>query len=76
MAQPHCPECKVTGLDNIVSSPSKEASKNGDAWFHISHCSLCGHVYGVFTKRITVLQTEAFTEYLGKVALLATGKDE
>ena len=76
MTQPHCPECKTAGLDNIVSSPSNETTKSGDAWFDVAYCKSCGHVYGVFTKRVTAMQTEAFKEYLGKIALIATGKDD
>lgn len=50
IAEPKCPECKVQGIKYIVSSDSVEASKSGDTWFNIAHCSECGHVYGVFAK--------------------------
>lgn len=50
MVEPKCPDCKVKGLEYIVSSDSNEESKGGDPWFNIVHCSECGHVYGVFNK--------------------------
>ncbi|MDH1697809.1 hypothetical protein N5I05_04480 [Acinetobacter johnsonii] len=50
IAEPKCPDCRVQGLQFIVSSESKQASKGGDAWFEVVHCSQCGHTYGVFAK--------------------------
>ncbi len=52
MAEPKCPSCGITGTTHIVSTPSEEKSKKGAPWFYISHCSACGHVYGVFTKHV------------------------
>lgn len=49
-AEPKCPDCKIQGREYVVSSDSVEASKGGDEWFNIAHCSKCGHVYGVFAK--------------------------
>ena len=49
-AEPVCPSCQLQGRRYIVSSESEEQSYLGDAWFHIAHCSECGHVYGIFTK--------------------------
>ena len=50
MVEPKCPECKIQGLEYIVSHDSVEESKGGDPWFNIVSCSGCGHVYGVFNK--------------------------
>jgi uncharacterized Zn finger protein len=52
MAEPKCPDCGATGVDKIVSTPSKESSRTNTAWFYVSHCDECGHVYGVFTKHV------------------------
>lgn len=43
-------------------------SKNGDPWFETIHCKECGHVFGVFTKRVTAVQTAEFKEFLVKLA--------
>lgn len=48
--EPKCPDCKIQGLQYIVSSKSDQHSNGGDAWFNIAHCNQCGHVYGVFAK--------------------------
>ena len=50
VAEPKCPDCKIQGLKYIVSSESTQASKGGDSWFEVVHCSGCGHTYGVFAK--------------------------
>lgn len=52
MAEPKCPECGAQGIDKIVSKESRQKNGVGDAWFDIVHCENCGHVYGVFAKRI------------------------
>ena len=52
MAKPKCPSCNVEGIEKIISQDSTEKNGAGDAWFHVVHCSDCGHVYGVFAKRI------------------------
>lgn len=57
MSDPKCPVCKIVGLNYIVSAPSDEESKGGDAWFNIAYCSECGHVYGVFAK---IIKTPTF----------------
>jgi len=49
-AEPKCPSCDVRGRRYIISSESEARSYIRDAWFHIAHCSECGHVYGIFTK--------------------------
>lgn len=50
MAEPKCPECKVEGLEHIVSEKSHKESRGGDAWFEVAYCEPCGHIYGVFPK--------------------------
>ena len=52
MADPKCPSCEAKGLNKIVSQESNEKNGAGDAWFYVVHCSECGHVYGVFAKRV------------------------
>ena len=52
MADPKCPDCGESGIEQIVSSPSKELSKERRPWFYVAHCDNCGHVYGIFTKHI------------------------
>ena len=52
MAKPTCPECAAEGIEHIVSEESTETSKGGDAWFNVAYCSSCGHIYGVFAKRV------------------------
>lgn len=52
MADPKCPDCGTSGIEKIVSMPSKERSKEQRAWFNVAHCSECGHVYGIFTKHV------------------------
>ncbi len=52
MADPKCPECAVSGIEHIVSSPSKEKSRENTAWFYVAHCDSCGYVYGIFTKHV------------------------
>jgi len=51
-AEPHCPECRIAGMDHIVSRESKERSRSKEAWFIVVHCSGCGHVYGVIAKHV------------------------
>jgi hypothetical protein len=53
VAQPKCPDCKIQGVEYIVSTDSEEQHGSGAAWFNIAHCSKCGHIYGVFTKHTT-----------------------
>ncbi len=52
MADPKCPACSASGIDKIVSTPSKEKSRENTPWFFVAHCDDCGHVYGVFTKHV------------------------
>ena len=52
MAEPKCPDCGATGIDNITSKPSKALSRERQAWFHVAYCDECGHVYGIFTKHV------------------------
>ena len=52
MADPKCPDCGETGIDKIVSTPSKELSKERRPWFYVAHCGNCGHIYGIFTKHV------------------------
>ena len=52
MAEPKCPDCGESGIDKIVSTPSKEQSREKTAWYYIAHCDNCGHVYGMFTKHV------------------------
>lgn len=52
MAEPKCPECGVTGIDQIVAADSSERSRDGKAWFNVAYCKACGHVYGIFAKHI------------------------
>ncbi|MCC6449822.1 MAG: transcriptional regulator [Candidatus Aureabacteria bacterium] len=51
-AAPKCPECGIQGIENIVSHDSAETSKGGDPWFNVASCGKCGHIYGVFAKRV------------------------
>lgn len=48
--EPKCPSCAVVGIDNIVSTPSKERSRSKQPWFYIVHCGRCGHVYDTIAK--------------------------
>ncbi|MGE7112311.1 transcriptional regulator [Lysinibacillus sp. NPDC047702] len=50
MAKPKCPECKIEGLEHIVSEDSTEESEDGQPWFNVAFCNNCGHVYGIFNK--------------------------
>lgn len=50
MADPKCPDCGESGIDNIVSTPSNEQSRERRPWFYVAHCDNCGHVYGIFAK--------------------------
>ena len=52
MADPKCPDCGETGIESVVSTPSKEQSRERRPWFYVAHCDNCGHVYGIFTKHI------------------------
>ena len=52
MAEPKCPDCGETGIEAIVSTPSKELSRERRPWFYVAHCGSCGHVYGIFTKHV------------------------
>jgi len=63
-ATPKCPSCAVQGLPYLVSSESEERSYIGDAWFHIAHCSACGHVYGIFTKEMRASRTPLFPSFV------------
>jgi hypothetical protein len=54
MAEPMCPECKAKGTSHITFCDSDAKYINqgdeGDGWFQIVYCDVCGHVYGVFAK--------------------------
>lgn len=50
MAEPKCPDCNATGIEKIVSKPSKEKSRENSPWFFVAFCDECGHVYGIFPK--------------------------
>lgn len=52
VAEPHCPECRISGMDYIVSRESRERSRSKEPWFVVVHCSACGHVYGVLAKHV------------------------
>ena len=52
MAEPKCPDCGESGIDKVVSTPSKEQSREKTPWYYIAHCDNCGHVYGIFTKHV------------------------
>jgi hypothetical protein len=52
MADPKCPDCGESGIENIVSTPSKEQSRERRPWFYVAHCDNCGHVFGIFTKHV------------------------
>lgn len=52
MAEPKCPSCGVQGIEKIVVKESDLKNGAGDSWFEIVHCNDCGHVYGVFAKRV------------------------
>ncbi len=52
MSEPKCPDCGVQGVENILSTPSKEQSRERKPWFYVAHCGECGHIYGIFTKHI------------------------
>lgn len=52
MSEPKCPDCGVAGIEKIISTPSKQQSRERKPWFNVAHCSECGHVYGIFTKHI------------------------
>ena len=52
MADPRCPDCGESGIEKVVSTPSKEQSRERRPWFYVAHCDNCGHVYGIFTKHI------------------------
>ena len=52
MAEPKCPTCQASGVDKIVAADSELKSTSGKTWFEIVHCKSCGHVYGVFAKRV------------------------
>ncbi len=52
MAEPKCPDCGASGIEKIVSTPSKEQSRERRPWFYVAHCDNCGHVYGIFTKHV------------------------
>lgn len=47
---PVCPNCKIEGIEHIISKDSIERSRIDEAWFDIVYCSDCGYVYGVFAK--------------------------
>ena len=50
VAEPKCPDCGIQGLDQVVSTPSKERSRAKQPWFYIVHCANCGHVYNTIAK--------------------------
>lgn len=52
MAEPKCPGYDTTGIENVVSKPSEEKSRQNTPWFYVAHCDNCGHVYGIFTKHV------------------------
>ena len=52
MADPKCPECETRGSEHIVSTPSKEKSRENTPWFYTAYCDNCGYVYGIFTKHV------------------------
>jgi len=52
MAEPKCPDCGESGIEQVVSTASKEQSKEHRPWFYVAHCDNCGHVYGIFTKHV------------------------
>jgi len=52
MAEPKCPECAISGVENIVSKASSEQSRRKEAWFYVVYCKGCGHVYDVMTKHV------------------------
>ena len=52
MAEPTCPNCAATGIDNIVSQESVERSKTRQPWYLVVYCSECGHVYQVLAKHV------------------------
>lgn len=52
MAEPVCPTCNLSGVQNFASKDSQEKSRNGEPWYMIVHCNGCGHVYGVFPKHV------------------------
>ena len=49
--EPKCPQCSVTGVDQIVSRKGGGGSGRGKQFivspFNVIFCSRCGHVYGV-----------------------------
>ena len=52
MADPKCPDCGASGIEKIVSTASKERSRENTPWFFVTYCDDCGHVYGTFTKHV------------------------
>lgn len=52
MADPKCPSCDTSGIEQIASTPSKEVSRENTPWYYVAHCDNCGHVYGIFTKHV------------------------
>jgi len=52
MADPKCPDCKISGTKHITSTHSDQKTSNGYSYFHIAHCSECGHIHGIYTKTI------------------------
>lgn len=51
-AAPKCPSCQKSGLEHIISHDSVEMSEWGQPYFQVAACGACGHVYGVFAKRV------------------------
>ena len=49
--EPKCPQCSVTGVDQIVSRKGGGGSGRGKQFivspFNVIFCNQCGHVYGV-----------------------------
>lgn len=52
MAEPTCPNCQASGMENFASQESQDTAKNGKPWFDVVYCAACGHVYGVFAKHV------------------------
>lgn len=52
MAEPTCPKCAATGIDNIVSKESAERSRTKQPWYLVVYCAECGHVYDVLAKHV------------------------
>jgi hypothetical protein len=60
VAAPKCPECKISGLEHIVSQDSDQKGSKRNAWFQVVSCDECGHIYGVFAKTVNAVSGQAF----------------